>query len=396
MSYKSGFFDAVDLGEGVYDRVYSAADFAEYFSRFVGNGVFISQANGLTVQSSGGMSISIRPGYAWINGYLFSVISGTTETLTVPVANPTMNRYDSVVLGLNYQDRQITPYIKSGTPASTPYPVALTRSSSLYEIEIARVYVATGASYVSQANITDTRANKARCGFVTGLINQIDSTGLFEQFQAAFNQWFQDLQDTLDDDVAANLLARIQAAEQDISDLSSEVSRAKQDISSLSGEVHNAEQDISALSSEVNRAEQNISDLSSEVDSIHSTVASHTTTLATVSRLYSSSYKGAGSTSKSIQFPFSPRRVTITCISSATVSGATTYVKDTIDILTSNGASYKGVFTRQSSDNVQIVYRVNVSKSVSGSSTTLTWSSSNSTRACNESGETYYVTAWGL
>lgn len=213
MSYKSGFFDAIDQGSGDYDRVYNASDFAEYFSRFVGNGVFASPANGLTVESTGGMSLAIKPGYAWINGYLFSVISGTTEALTVPVANPTMNRYDSVVLGLDYQNRQITPYIKSGSPAASPSAASLTRSSSLYEIEIARVYVPTGASYVSQSRIQDMRPDTTRCGFVTGLINQIDTSDLFAQFTAAFNEWFEDLQDTLEGDVAANLLARIQAIE---------------------------------------------------------------------------------------------------------------------------------------------------------------------------------------
>lgn len=333
MSYKSGFFDAVDLGEGVYDRVYSAADFAEYFSRFVGNGVFASPANGLTVQSSGGMSISIRPGYAWINGYLFSVISGTTEALTVPVANPTMNRYDSVVLGLNYQNRQITPYIKSGTPASSPSPVALTRSSSLYEIEIARVYVTTGASYVSQANITDTRADKTRCGFVTGLIDQIDTSDLFEQFQAAFTEWFQDLQDTLDENVAANLLARIQAVEQ---------------------------------------------------------------SLSLRPKFYSSQYNGKGSKSKSLDIPFSPRRVTITEISTITVSGQVTSTKGELEIVSTDGSTFKGVYTRQTSAGIHDTRVLTISKSNLSSGVRLSWSSDSSTYVCDEPGTTYYVTALGV
>lgn len=326
MSHKSGFFDAVDLGEGVYDRVYNAADFAEYFSRFVGNGVFASPANSLTVQSSGGMSISIRPGYAWINGYLFSVVSGTTEALTVPVANPTMNRYDSVVLGLNYQNRQITPYIKSGTPASNPSPVALTRSSSLYEIEIARVYVATGASYVSQANITDTRPDTTRCGFVTGLIDQIDTSDLFEQFQTAFTEWFQDLQDTLDDDVAASLLARIQAIE------------------------------------------------------------------ANNCKAYHTSYTGEANVSKSIQLPFQPVRVLITA--KKIINGVVSKLE--LEIYTSDGLTYSGVFTRQSSNAYNLVESVSVSKISSGSSMTLSWNSGSSTYSCNERGLTYYLTAWGV
>lgn len=355
MSYKSGFFDAVDLGEGVYDRVYSAADFAEYFSRFVGNGVFASPANSLTVQSSGGMSISIRPGYAWINGYLFSVVSGTTETLTVPVANPTMNRYDSVVLGLDYQNRQITPYIKSGTPASSPSPVALTRSSSLYEIEIARVYVATGASYVSQANITDTRADKTRCGFVTGLIDQIDSSDLFEQFQAAFTEWFQDLQDTLEGDVAANLLSRIQTAE------------------------------------------QNLTTLSTKVNTLEETAEAQGEALNTRPKFYSSQYNGQGLTSKTIDIPFSPKRLVITDIHTTTVSGTVNNVMAELKIVSTDGSTFKGVFTRQSSAGVSDVKVLTISKSnLSSGGVRLSWSSNSSTYVCNEMGLTYHVTALGV
>lgn len=350
MSYKSGFFDAVNLGEDVYDRVYSAADFAEYFSRFVGNGVFASPANGLTVQSSGGMSISIRPGYAWINGYLFSVISGTTEALTVPVANPTMNRYDSVVLGLDYRKRQITPYIKSGTPASSPSPVALTRSNSLYEIEIARVYVATGASYVSQANIADIRADKTRCGFVTGLIDQIDTSDLFEQFQTAFTEWFQDLQDTLDSDTAANLLNRIQAVEQ-------------------------------------------------RLGTVEETVGNHEDILSNVCKFYYTTYTGNSSSSKSITIPFSPRRVVITSLSSTEVSGSSVYGKDELEILY-NDSNYTGIFTRfwpvEGANKLCRSLSVSKSSPSTNRSTTLSWNTGSSTTACNESGKTYYVTAWGV
>lgn len=361
MSYKSGFFDAVDQGSGDYDRVYNASDFAEYFSRFVGNGVFASPANGLTVESAGGMSLAIKPGYAWINGYLFSVISGTTEVLTVPVANPTMNRYDSVVLGLDYQNRQITPYIKSGSPAASPSAASLTRSSSLYEIEIARVYVATGASYVSQANITDTRSDKTRCGFVTGLIDQIDASDLFSQFEAAFNEWFEDLQDTLDDDVAANLLARIQATEGDIQDI---------------------QDDIQGLTSTTNQMGVDITSLKDEV--------------SVMSKFYNTQYTGQGLASKSITVPFSPRRVKITQIASVSVSGVTTYSKDDLEIISSDGSTYKGVFTRVTSGNAHECRILTINKSVSNGQTTLSWSSSSSTYACGELGEIYYVTAWGV
>lgn len=52
MSYTSGFFDAMDLGGGNYDREYSAAVFAHYFSLLVKNGVFPDPSTGMQVKAS--------------------------------------------------------------------------------------------------------------------------------------------------------------------------------------------------------------------------------------------------------------------------------------------------------------------------------------------------------
>ena len=45
---------------------------------------------------------------------------------------------------------------------------------------------------------------------MTGTIDQIDTTGLFAQYNAAFNAWFAELHNELDSNQAANLLNMIQ------------------------------------------------------------------------------------------------------------------------------------------------------------------------------------------
>ena len=47
------------------------------------------------------------------------------------------------------------------------------------------------------------------CGIVTGIINQIDATNLFSQFQSVFDQFMATLETTLSGDVAGNLLTLI-------------------------------------------------------------------------------------------------------------------------------------------------------------------------------------------
>lgn len=211
MSYTSGFFDAIDQGGGDYDRVYSAATFAHYFSLLVKNGVFPDPSTGMQVKASASpdMHVSIQPGSGWVNGYYITVPENGPEVLTVPTANPSLSRIDSVIMGLNYVEREIQLYIKSGAVSASPSAVSLQRDNDLYEMELAQITVAAGVASISQANITDMRQNTSRCGIVKGTIDQIDTTDLFAQYDEAFQTWFADIQAQLSGDVATNLQNQI-------------------------------------------------------------------------------------------------------------------------------------------------------------------------------------------
>ena len=73
MSQTSGFFNAEQLADGSYDRVYMAQQFAYYFSKFIGNGVFITPATQLKVvpQNMPSMGVNVLVGDAYINGYWY-------------------------------------------------------------------------------------------------------------------------------------------------------------------------------------------------------------------------------------------------------------------------------------------------------------------------------------
>lgn len=218
MSYTSGFFDAIDQGGGDYDRVYSAATFAHYFSLLVKNGVFPDPSTGLQVRASSSpdMKVSVSPGNGWINGYYITVPDNSPEVLTVPTANPSLPRYDSVIMGLNFVDRKIELYIKSGAVSASPSPVTLQRDNDLYELELARISIGAGTASITQSLIIDTRSDSTRCGIVAGMIDQIDTTDLFAQYDNAFHTWFDDIQSQLSGDVATNLQNQINQNKQAI------------------------------------------------------------------------------------------------------------------------------------------------------------------------------------
>nr|DAO31591.1 MAG TPA: Receptor Binding Protein [Caudoviricetes sp.] len=227
MSYTSGFFDAVDQGNGNYDRIYDAASFAHYFSLLIKNGVFPDPSTGLQVRAFGDTSdrsVSVQPGSAWINGYYFT-LKDNPEILTIQ-PNVSLYRIDSVILGLNYTDREIKLYIRSSDVSGDPSAVTLQRDNSVYELELARVLVSPNTP-PTQQYIMDMRTDTSRCGIVAGTVDQIDTTDLFAQYSDAFNTWFEGIKADLGGDVAGSLLTKIQALEDNKLNISSKATKAE-------------------------------------------------------------------------------------------------------------------------------------------------------------------------
>ncbi len=199
---KSSFFNSVNG-----DRKYNASDYAAYFGSFIGNGVYPNPGNNLAVTVAGGMNISVAAGKAWINGYYYE----NTGTLNISIdeADGVLKRIDRIVLRLDHLNRQIVLSVLKGTPASSPVAPILTRSADNYELGIADILINNGDTGVNQTQITDLRYNAALCGIVSGVVEQIDTTGLFYQYDAAFNGWFSQVQNILSGDVAGNILNQI-------------------------------------------------------------------------------------------------------------------------------------------------------------------------------------------
>ena len=184
----SGFFDATLVNE-TYDRVYVAAQFASYFACFIGNGVFLGQGRDLQVTAAtpAAMSVNLLAGRAWINGYWYS--TDNTIPLSLELSDAVNPRIDSVILRYDISARAITAEVITGTPSASPVAPALVRNADYYDLKLAEIRVNAGAITIAPSMITDTRPNSDVCGWVSGLIDQVDTTAIFEQFQAALNEF---------------------------------------------------------------------------------------------------------------------------------------------------------------------------------------------------------------
>lgn len=237
----SGFFNAI-MQDGVPDRTYNCDDLNGFLKGLVSeNGIYAEVSSACQVVASSGMNVVVKTGKGQIGFNWFEIESDTT--LEIANSDVVLNRIDRVVIQRSLTNRNTVIYVKQGTLASNPTPPALTRNESVYEIALADILVSKNISAITTALITDQRSNNNVCGWIVGLIEQFDTTTLFNQYEEAqdnfinnqtqsfedwydtqiqnFNNWFNGIKE----EVKAtslyreyrSLYATVNANEQDIS-----------------------------------------------------------------------------------------------------------------------------------------------------------------------------------
>lgn len=177
-------FNAID-----HDRVYKAEDWAWYFATFIANGVFPKPSDGLQVIAYSGMEIKVNAGYAFINGHAFR--NPASHTITLDTAEGAQNRVDRVVVRWDLPQRDIYLDVLKGTPSAKPQATAVTRTTEIWELALADIYVGKGVTAIRTANITDQRFNSRVCGIVKGTVEEIDASVLTKQFTDFFSIYSQ-------------------------------------------------------------------------------------------------------------------------------------------------------------------------------------------------------------
>lgn len=200
--WTSGFFNSVNG-----DRVYNADQMSGIFEGLITDGVYESVGNKLAVQPNSGMTIQIATGRGWFARRW--VDNTTPHLIALEAADVTLNRWAAVCIRVDTTEgvRNAVPYIKYGEYATTPAKPTMTRTETVKEYCLAYVYIKARATAITAADITDTRADVSLCGWVTGLIEQLNSTTLWTQWTALFNEWFSGLQENINANTEAMLVA---------------------------------------------------------------------------------------------------------------------------------------------------------------------------------------------
>lgn len=205
MSIVGGFFNAKNVN-GIYDRVYNAEDFAAYFANFISSGVFASPADQMKVVPGGGLSVDVSVGKGYIKGYWVNV----TQTEHI-VINPNMMGHEEqikVVCKIDFDTRLPVLEVRENVDNLLP--------ESEYELVLATFNLQVGESEITTAMIADRRPDKEYCGFVTGLVEQVDFKTLMEQEKAQFQEWFEDMKGQLSEDAAGKLQQQVDLLNQKV------------------------------------------------------------------------------------------------------------------------------------------------------------------------------------
>lgn len=199
------------------NTLYTAED-AQLWLATRTSGVYAGTHLGVTANDT--MEMTLGSGIAWLHYDEFAgCVYGNRSALALAVdmSDGQYNRIDRVCIRLEMLNNKCYAYIKKGTADANPVPPELQRDNVAFEISVAQIFVGAGVIGISPGNITDERLDETVCGLMRDGVTGIDTSVMQAQFasmldtfttvyQAEFEQWFAQVQDTLSDDVAGNLL----------------------------------------------------------------------------------------------------------------------------------------------------------------------------------------------
>lgn len=256
MAWTNGFFNSLNG-----DRKYNAQQLSRIFEGLITDGVYESVGNKLAVQPNSGMTVQINTGRGWFFGHW---VNNDSEYLFVlENADVLLKRYCAVCIRVdeNIEYRSAVPYLKYSEFATDPVKPEMERTETVREYCLAYILIPAGATEITAADIEDTRGYTDLCGWVTGLIEQVDTHTLYTQWQALWDKfmadkeaqaesymtsqseeleawkveqqtdflaWYENLQTNLEGDVAVTLTSKVTILETDVHNLKEDVADLKE------------------------------------------------------------------------------------------------------------------------------------------------------------------------
>lgn len=170
------------------DYDFDAADVAAYLAGLT-SGVF-SSAEDFPVTAAGGLKVTVGAGRGWVHPSRFtgySITKRETDTLTMPLADPSLPRIDRIVMRYDAGARAASLQVLQGTASSTPTAPAISRTELIYDLCLAEIARPAGSTSITTGQITDTRLDEALCGIVRDGVTGIPTDELLAAAKERIN-----------------------------------------------------------------------------------------------------------------------------------------------------------------------------------------------------------------
>lgn len=167
---------------------FDAADVAAYLAGLT-SGVF-SGAEDFPVTAAGGLKVTVGAGRGWVHPSRFtgySITKRESDTLTMPLANPSLPRIDRIVIRYDAGARAASLQVLQGTASSTPTAPAISRTELIYDLCLAEITRPAAAASITTGQITDTRLDEALCGLVRDGVTGIPTDELLAAAKERIN-----------------------------------------------------------------------------------------------------------------------------------------------------------------------------------------------------------------
>lgn len=158
---------------------FDAADVAAYLAGLT-SGVF-SGAEDFPVTAAGGLTVTVGAGRGWVHPSRFtgySITKREADTLTMPLADPSLPRIDRIVMRYDAGARAASLQVLQGTASSTLTAPAISRTELIYDLCLAEITRPAGSTSITTGQIIDTRLDEALCGIVRDSVTGIPTDEL--------------------------------------------------------------------------------------------------------------------------------------------------------------------------------------------------------------------------
>lgn len=194
MAERSGFYPS-NPSAGIINEYTGYEIGLNIYRDIVSNGIFHKTSTALQVLQSTGLQVVLKPG----RGMFLNLWYENTEDIVFTLdGQSSLDRIDLIVIEANKTPNVLRSYAKvvKGTPSATPVAPTLIDTDDIKQYPLAAIRIRAGVTTITQSAIQDLRGIEPTL-WVHGVIDQLDTTTLFNQFTTAFWEWFDNIKDTL-------------------------------------------------------------------------------------------------------------------------------------------------------------------------------------------------------